>query len=1334
MQDKKSPQNSLSGTTDAESLIAKGDFLRMQVVQIMERSQISGNGGSPDVGIITLLKEMSDYQLMLEKENDELRLTREKNTRLLNNENILSNISQRTLLNYNLSDFLDFSLAEMGKSLMVSRVYLFEHSFETDSMDNTFEWCAPGVVPQMDELQGVPSDIMPWWTNSLINNNVICFADIEEIPDEVVKEVLRPQNILSILVVPLFVGQKYWGFIGFDDCESHRLWLVEDIDILRSISQIISGFIERKHGEEALKESIGKLHAVNQQLEERVDQRTHEIMDLSNFQRAVLDNAGVAIVSTGTDGIIQVFNPAAEQMLGYKAEEVIGIHTPILFHQQHEVEQKALELQELTGNQALAGFEIFAALVGIMNSNASEWIYVRKDGSQFPVMLTVSSFRDAEGTIKGYIGVAMNISKEKLVLESLRESEERFHKLFYDHSAVMLLVEPSTGIIVDANRAAVLFYGYNFHSEPAMKISDINTLTNDMIATEMEQAISQDKNYFEFEHRLSSGETRQVEVHSTPIEVGGKNLLFSIIHDITERKTIERALSWNEAFLKKMTESSPLAFLVVDNRTDEILYINHQFCEIWGINHLEERIRNRELKNNDIIPDCLPVLKDVPAFAESCKPLQFIDNRETIEDEIPFSDGRIIRRFSTQIRDIADQYHGRLYIFEDITTRKTLEQLLILQRDLTARLSATSNLHEALSLMMDAVFQISGVDMGGIYLFNDLGTELSLFAHRGLSEKFLEEKSFYGADSPNVKIVLQGKPIYAQLPENAMPELMKEVDQKILSLAFIPFKHEGKVIGVINLASTTSTRFYSDMQISIESLAAQIGGTISRIYAENALISSQQNFQMLFETIDDFLFILDIDANIIQANSIVKKRLGYTTEELKGLNVLTVHPPDRRDEAGFIVGEMLAGRAAYCPVPLIAKDGTLIPVETRVILGKWDEKDVLFGISRDVSERQKGEAALRESEARWNFALEGSGDGVWDWNTQTNEVYYSRQWKEMLGYSNEEISSKLDEWNKRIHPDDLPHVTNDLNRHFNGETEIYSNEHRALCKNGSYKWILDRGKVVSRLPDGKPLRVIGTHSDISSAKQIEETLRMAVLKEKELNELKSRFVSMASHEFRTPLATILMTGDSLLSYWKRMDEELINTKLGNIKDQVQHLTRIVTDVMQVSKIQEGKLTFSPGEVDVVELCRNIIRGFNSDRLLKNKIKFESEVDCMVILLDSTLMVQVLNNVITNAIKYSEPNPVVEVNLQNAEDEILLSIKDNGIGIPEADQKNLFQPFYRASNVKKIHGNGLGLNIVRESVRLHGGEIKFESILGVGTTFVVHLPKQLRFNDEENTGS
>lgn len=143
------------------------------------------------------------------------------------------------------------------------------------------------------------------------------------------------------------------------------------------------------------------------------------------------------------------------------------------------------------------------------------------------------------------------------------------------------------------------------------------------------------------------------------------------------------------------------------------------------------------------------------------------------------------------------------------------------------------------------------------------------------------------------------------------------------------------------------------------------------------------------------------------------------------------------------------------------------------------------------SQQLKSEAALRESEARWEFALEGSGDGVWDWNAQTNEVFYSKQWKAMLGFAEDEISNILDEWEKRVHPDDLDYVLAEVGKHLNGNSPVYQSEHRVLHKDGHYIWILDRGKVISRTDEGKPLRVIGTHTDITQRKQVELELEKA---------------------------------------------------------------------------------------------------------------------------------------------------------------------------------------------------------------------------------------------------
>lgn len=161
--------------------------------------------------------------------------------------------------------------------------------------------------------------------------------------------------------------------------------------------------------------------------------------------------------------------------------------------------------------------------------------------------------------------------------------------------------------------------------------------------------------------------------------------------------------------------------------------------------------------------------------------------------------------------------------------------------------------------------------------------------------------------------------------------------------------------------------------------------------------------------------------------------------------------------------------------------------------GDWSEEDIqLLTLASEIIanalDKKRVEEQLIESEGRWQFALEGAGDGVWDWNTKTNVVFFSPRWKAMLGYGEVEIGNTLDEWDSRIHPDDKTRCYEDLERYFRGESEIYQNEHRMLCKDGTYRWVLDRGKVIEWTDDRQPLRVIGTHSDISDRKYAEEEI------------------------------------------------------------------------------------------------------------------------------------------------------------------------------------------------------------------------------------------------------
>ncbi len=222
-----------------------------------------------------------------------------------------------------------------------------------------------------------------------------------------------------------------------------------------------------------------------------------------------------------------------------------------------------------------------------------------------------------------------------------------------------------------------------------------------------------------------------------------------------------------------------------------------------------------------------------------------------------------------------------------------------------------------------------------------------------------------------------------------------------------------------------------------------------------------------------------------------------------------------------------------------------------------DERPRFSYIIEDITERRQMHQELRESENRWQFALEGSGDGVWDWNAQTNEVFFSRRWKEMLGYGEHEVGNTLAEWDRRVHPDDKDQVYAEIERHFRGETPIYISEHRVLAKDGTYRWILDRGQVMSRDAEGRPLRVIGTHSDISDRKRVEDALRW--------QEALLRSMANAS-----PLAFLVVDNrtDEILYFnhrfcqiWgiEHLEPQMLRGELKN-KDMIPDCCRVLVDV------------------------------------------------------------------------------------------------------------------------------------------------------------------------------
>lgn len=383
-------------------------------------------------------------------------------------------------------------------------------------------------------------------------------------------------------------------------------------------------------------------------------------------------------------------------------------------------------------------------------------------------------------------------------MNNFESNENLFKKIFFEHSAIMLLIEPETGKILRSNKAAQNFYGYSIEQLSEMKIQEINLLSPQEVEKERMLAVQEKRNHFIFPHKLANGETRLVEVHSSPINWEGSRILFSIIHDVTIRQKFKKALVESQKKFELLFENAPSAILLANLENGNVLDANKAATELF--------VRSKE---------------------------------------------EIVGKHFTNLN----------------------------------------------------------------------------------SQKFIKNK---------------------------------------------------------------------------------------------------------LQKLTDFKSILETE-----------KEFGATVS--------------------FIV----------------LQDGKRVAVEetsTTIILKK---QKLLLGMFRDVSRRYEIEKTLRENEKRLHFAIEGNNDGLWDWNTVTNEVFYSKRWKEMIGYEENEILNDISEWEKRVHPEDLELVYERLNKHLKGENHFYRSEHRLKSKDGSYKWILDRGKVVSWTEDKKPLRVVGTHTDITIQKETE---------------------------------------------------------------------------------------------------------------------------------------------------------------------------------------------------------------------------------------------------------
>jgi PAS domain S-box-containing protein len=494
-------------------------------------------------------------------------------------------------------------------------------------------------------------------------------------------------------------------------------------------------------------------------------------------------------------------------------------------------------------------------------------------------------------------------------------------------------------------------------------------------------------------------------------------------------------------------------------------------------------------------------------------------------------------------------------------------------------------------------------------------------------------------------------------------------------------------------------------------------------------------YEMLFNAATEGLIIVDRRGHITWTNPRSCEMFGYNAEELKQMNVddlLPKHLKDKhvRHREGFMHAPHMRPMGQGIDLIAVRKDGSSFPIEISLNHFQGTDGELnIMALIMDVTKRKEQEAEikllnehlekrvnqrtkeLKDSQLLYRMIARNFPDGTINvFDREFNYVFVEGAEMYRHGITSEKLVGK--NYIERL-PVELQEIMRGkLQEVFDGKSQKFE---------VSYQ---DQYYVVNTVgllnDDGRIDRVLLVEQNITDRKLAEERVRESLDKERQLNELKSRFVSMASHEFRTPLSTVL----SSLSLIEKYDATGIQDKkekhYKRIKSSVRHLTNLLNDFLSLEKVETGKVYLSNDLVKVKELFQELVEQHQQLTKTGQEIRFEYK-GLEEISIDQNMLQIICSNLLSNAIKYSPENRPIDIKASIDQKAFYLEVKDRGIGIPFEDQANMFGRFFRAKNAINFEGTGLGLNIVSKYLQLLNGTITFDSAPNEGTTFYITIP-------------
>lgn len=501
------------------------------------------------------------------------------------------------------------------------------------------------------------------------------------------------------------------------------------------------------------------------------------------------------------------------------------------------------------------------------------------------------------------------------------------------------------------------------------------------------------------------------------------------------------------------------------------------------------------------------------------------------------------------------------------------------------------------------------------------------------------------------------------------------------------------------------------------------------------LVALETFYKPLFNAAGEGMIVVNNRGKIVLANARVTSLFGYTSDELVGQSVGILVPVEaRKNHDAHISGYFQTPKprlmSESSDLMGLAKDGTSFPVE--ISLNYFESNGERFGIGliTDITERKASAdkilelneklelkvkertERLAESEKLYSTIARNFPDGTINvFNRNLDYVFAEGKELYKMGVTSESLLGSN-------YINRLPaSIADEVRTHLMGVFEGQSCSFTVTQKDQHYE--LDAVPLPNN--NGIVKQILVVEKNVTQQKEAEAEMQRTLEKERELNNLKSRFVSMASHEFRTPLGTILSSVSLIAKYTKEEQQPNRDKHIARIKSSVHNLTGILNDFLSLDKLEAGKVRFAPEDFELQPACDAVME--NMKGLLKpgQEIVHEHSGKTGDVFLDKQLFHNILLNLLSNATKYSEAGHPIALSTNLTEKQLEVKVSDRGMGIPQEEQQHLFERFFRAKNATNIQGTGLGLNIVRKYVELLSGQISFQSTEGKGTTFTITFP-------------